>query len=86
MRNILKLAASAAFGVGLLGMTATSASAAVVCNRDGDCWHVRDHYDYKPEFAVTVHPDDWRWNAQDRYRWREHEGRGYWRSGVWVGF
>lgn len=86
MKTSLKLVAAAALSAGLLGGSATSASAAVVCNRDGDCWHVRDHYDYRPEYGVVVHPDDWRWATHDRYRWREHEGRGYWRSGIWVTF
>lgn len=88
MRNILKLAAAAALGAGLLGLTATSASAAVVCNRDGDCWHTRNHYHYRPEFGLTVYPNNWRWHHRDhdRYHWREHHGRGYWRSGVWIGF
>lgn len=86
MKTALKLAAAAALSAGILGATTVGASAAIVCNRDGDCWHVRDHYDYRPEFGVVVHPDDWRWRAHDRYHWREHEGRGYWHSGVWVSF
>lgn len=86
MKNILKLAAATALGAGILGATATSASAEIVCNRDGDCWHVRHHYVYKPEFGLVVHPDNWRWATSDHYRWREHHGRGYWRSGVWVSF
>ena len=62
------------------------ASAAIVCNRDGDCWHVKNRYAYKPEFGITVHPEGWRWGANDHYKWREHEGRGYWRNGVWIRF
>jgi hypothetical protein len=86
MRNVLKLAAATALGAGLLAISATSASAYIVCNRDGDCWHVRHHYRYRPEFGLVVHPDNWRWHTRDHYRWREHHGRGYWRSGVWVTF
>jgi hypothetical protein len=86
MKMALKLAAAAALSAGLLGATTTAASAYIVCNRDGDCWHVRDHYTYRPEFGVAVYPDSWHWRAHDRYHWREHEGRGYWRSGVWVTF
>jgi hypothetical protein len=59
-----------------LGLSATGASAEIVCNEIGDCWHVREHVDYKPEFRLRVHPDDWRWAESDHYRWREHEGRG----------
>ncbi|MBV8976574.1 MAG: hypothetical protein JO261_12480 [Alphaproteobacteria bacterium] len=65
----------------------TSASAMIVCNREGECWHVRGHrYEYRPEFGLVVHPDSWRWRAHERFVWREHEGRGYWRNGVWVEF
>ena len=40
---------------------------------------------YKPELRLHVHPDNWKFAEKDRYRWREHEGHGYWRSGVWIG-
>ena len=55
---------------------------------NGDCWHVKQTYDYPPDVRVHVYGDDWTWADADagRYRWREHEGRGYWRRGVWVGF
>lgn len=86
MKTALKLAAAAAMSAGLLAATTTSASAYIVCNRDGDCWHVHERYDYRPEFGLVVHSDDWRWRAHERYRWREHHGRGYWHSGVWISF
>jgi hypothetical protein len=34
----------------------------------------------------VIHPDNWKWGDADHYKWREHEGRGYWRDGVWVTF
>ena len=34
--------------LGVLAMAATGASAAVVCNDEGDCWKVKDKYDYPP--------------------------------------
>ncbi|HEY1752218.1 MAG TPA: hypothetical protein VGG29_13230 [Caulobacteraceae bacterium] len=76
------IAAVAAAGVGAV---AVPASADVVCNGN-TCWHTHDHYNYRPEFGVVVHPDHWRWSHHDHYRWREHEGRGYWRNGVWITF
>lgn len=80
-------AAAAIIGAAALAATATTASAEIVCNHDGDCWHVREHYDYQPSFGLTIHRNDWRWrDGDDHYRWREHEGRGYWRGGVWLGF
>src|SRR4029079_12706083 len=36
--------------------------------------------------GVTVYGDDWNFPAGGNYRWREHEGRGYWNKGVWIGF
>lgn len=86
MNTIRKIALAALLGAGTLALATSGASARIVCNEDGDCWHVRDAYEYQPGFRLTIHPDDWRWGENDRYRWREHEGRGYWRGGVWVQF
>jgi hypothetical protein len=69
----------------LVAMQAT-ASASVVCNGEGQCWHVRRAYAYAPAYGVVVHPDNWRWGAGEHYAWREHPGRGYWRGGVWIHF
>ena len=40
MKNYLVSAIAGA--VGILAFTATNASAAIVCNGEGDCWHVKD--------------------------------------------
>ena len=85
----MKYFASAAIElVGIVALTATGASAAIVCNDEGDCWHAKKDYDYRPEHHVHVYPDDWKWADadHDKYRWREHDGPGYWRGGVWIGF
>ena len=86
MKTVSKLmiaAAVAALGAG----AAVTASADVVCSStENVCWHVHRHYDYKPEFGVVVHPNNWRWGDTDHYTWREHAGRGYWRNGAWVTF
>jgi hypothetical protein len=85
MRALYTGVFGAACVVAVTAMTASSASAYVVCNEDGDCWRVEKRYKYRPEFRLTVRPDDWRWGPDERYRWREPgEGYGYWRSGVWV--
>lgn len=73
----------AAIGAGLVIISAASASAAVVCSRSV-CWHTREAYEYPAAARAVVHPDDWRWGPHERYSWREHEGRGYWRGGKWV--
>jgi hypothetical protein len=79
-------ALAALIGAGVLAATATNASAYVVCNRAGDCWHTHDRYAYPAGFGINIHDDKWRWRHHDRYRWHEHDGRGYWRNGVWVTF
>jgi hypothetical protein len=86
MKTYLKLAAAAALGASALALTATGASAAVVCNGEGACWHVRHPYAYPATVGVVVHPNGWAWGPNEHYTWREHPGRGYWRSGVWVRF
>jgi hypothetical protein len=86
MKKIAVAAAAVALSAATLALTATGASAKVVCNQYGECWHVRHNYVYKPEFGLVVHENNWRWNASEKYRWREHSGRGYWRNGVWIRF
>jgi hypothetical protein len=71
-------------GAGALTLIATAASAAVVCNDEGDCWHVRGRPEYKPELRLQIHPDNWTWSSSEHRRWREHEGHGYWHGGRWI--
>jgi hypothetical protein len=73
---------------GALALTTTSASAAIICNEEGDCWHAKEKYEYRPEFKLHIYGDDWKWSHADhhKYRWREHNGRGYWNKGVWLEF
>ena len=71
--------------VAALTLGATAASAAIVCNDEGDCWKVRGHVTYKPELKLHVYGDNWKWHEGEHYRWREAgHGHGYWRQGVWV--
>lgn len=78
--------AGALLGLGALALTGTNpASAAIVCNGDS-CWHTHTVYHYPPTAGVVVHSDHWSWGPHDHYAWHEHEGRGYWRGGVWVTF
>lgn len=73
--------------MGALVAAAAPASAYIVCNRAGDCWH-SDARVRVPGITFSYHPDDWYFHrhwGDDRYRWRErHEGRGYWRNGIWI--
>jgi hypothetical protein len=72
-------------------MSAGSASAYVACNAAGECWHTDHRYHYTPSVRVQMHPDDWYfhrdWQRDKTMQWREHhEGRGYYRSGIWIPF
>jgi hypothetical protein len=68
-----------------LALSAATASAAVVCNREGDCWRTRGQAAYGPDLRLSVHPDGWRWGRNEKYRWREQgRGHGYYRGGSWV--
>ena len=40
---------------------ASAASAEIVCNNEGGCWHVKDHGWIKREHGLIVHPDSWKW-------------------------
>jgi hypothetical protein len=86
MTMLGKMAFASMIGAGALTLSVASASAAIVCNGAGECWHAQGRYAYPREAGVVVHPDNWRWAANDHYRWNEHEGRGYWRGGRWVAF
>lgn len=91
MKLPVKIALAASLAAGGLAISATTASADIVCNAANECWHVRHHhYDYRPEWGLAVHPDNWRWERarerEEHWRWREHAGRGYWRDGVWIRF
>ena len=86
--TLLGVSASLAIsGLALIAAVAP-ASARMVCNGTGDCWHTEGDYTY-PGTGYTKHPDDWyfhqTWNDQRHYR-DSHEGRGYYRGGLWIGF
>jgi hypothetical protein len=71
--------------IAALVMTASAASAAVVCNDEGDCWRVHGRPSYARELRLQIYPDSWRWSRSEHYRWREPGRRhGYWRGGTWV--
>jgi hypothetical protein len=84
------LTASTATPLGLGGLAASSvaANAYVACNRDGDCWHTEARV-RAPGVRFDYHPDHWyfhqRWDGGDRHYRDYHEGRGYYRGGVWIG-
>jgi hypothetical protein len=76
-----KLILACVVGAGALALSVLNASAAIVCTGDV-CWHAHDSYDYPAEARVTVHEDAW--EAGPSIRFREHEGRGYWKGDDWT--
>jgi hypothetical protein len=83
MTILSKTLLGTAAGAGLLALSAASASAAIVCSGNV-CWHTTTTYEYPSESRVIVHPDSWRWGPSERFTFREHPGRGYWRDDRWV--
>jgi hypothetical protein len=76
-------------GTGALMALSAPASARMVCNNSGDCWHTDSNYRYGRDVGATYHNDDWyfhqHWNGDNQRHYRDsHEGRGYYRSGVWI--
>jgi hypothetical protein len=84
MKNVV-LGTLVVFGTAL-GFVAP-ASAYVYCN-GGDCWHSDSRF-ATPGVTVEHHPDDWyfhqHWDRDRDHHWHDyHDGRGYWRGGVWI--
>jgi hypothetical protein len=87
LKNTL-VGVSGSFAIGALALIAAvqPASARMVCN-GGDCWHT-DSAPAVPGVHFDTHPDDWyfhqKWDGGDRHYRDYHEGRGYYKSGVWI--
>jgi hypothetical protein len=81
--RLSKLVAGAILGAGFLAASVMSASAAIVCSGNV-CWHTHETYTYPPESRVIVHEDNWKWGPEEKFSFREHEGRGYWRDDKWT--
>ncbi|MGZ4987697.1 MAG: hypothetical protein ACXWBP_06640 [Limisphaerales bacterium] len=91
MKAIKTTAIAALLGAAALSGSVGTASAYVVCNRFGDCWRTDHRYRYEPSLQVRFHDDNWyfhrRWDDDHEHHWRDwHDGRGYWRNGVWITF
>jgi hypothetical protein len=88
MKTATKMTLVALASGAVFGLMVTTASAGIVCNKDGDCWHVKKNLDYRPEFGLVIHPDDWKWKEGEHNKWREHKGdeQGYWMGNDWKTF
>ena len=72
--------------LGLFAFGATTASAAVICNDEGDCWKTKETYSYPPKARVHIYDDDYVVDTK-KYKLRKaRPGRGYWSGGAWVDF
>jgi len=79
----MKLVLASAVAAAALVASVQSSQAAIACS-GAVCWHTGERYEYPGQSGVIVHPDDWRWGPHEKYAWREHGGRGYWRDDNWV--
>jgi hypothetical protein len=90
MKKTLSTAAIALLmGAGALIVTAGTASARMVCNNSGDCWHTDENSNTAyPGTGYTNHPDDWyfhqTWKDPNEHYRDYHSGRGYYKSGIWI--
>ena len=89
VKSVLSTAAIALLmGTGALVTTAGTASARVVCNNSGDCWHTDQRVKYPPSVRMQIYPDDWyfhqTWTGSSEHYRDYHEGRGYYKGGVWI--
>jgi hypothetical protein len=83
MTLLRKSLLAAAAGAAVLTVSAVNASAAIACS-GLVCWHVQSTYEYPSESRVVVHEDAWKWGPSEKYSFREHEGRGYWKGDSWT--
>jgi hypothetical protein len=85
MEILMNIIGKALFGAAVLAMTAGTASAAVVCNDEGDCWRVKGRPTYGPGIQLKIYGDDWKGEPGGKYRFREPgQGHGYYRNGAWI--
>jgi hypothetical protein len=76
-----------AVAAGAMALTTASASAAVACNRWGECWHVREHYArYPVGLGIVFHEDGWRGHRHVHWRADRRDDHGYYRNGRWHRF
>jgi hypothetical protein len=83
MTSVTRVLLGAVAAAAILGVSAISASAAIVCSNNV-CWHTPERYTYPPAASVIIHEDDWL--PGPGIIFREHEGRGYWKGDVWTDF
>ncbi len=92
LKSLLKTTALASIlAAGATIAMSSAASADIVCNHNGDCWHVSQRYtEYPPTLGIQFYSDDWRdsHRADTQYHWREDQkdDHGYYDNGEWHAF
>jgi hypothetical protein len=92
LKSLLKASALAAIvAAGATIALSSAASAEIVCNRDGDCWHTAQRYtEYPTTLGVQFYSDDWRdaHRADTHYHWRDDpkDDHGYYEGSEWHAF
>ncbi len=92
LKSFLKTSARAAIvAAGATVALSSVASAEIVCNRDGDCWHTAQRYsEYPTALGIQFYSDEWRdsHRTDARYHWRDDQkdDHGYYQSGEWHPF
>ena len=81
MTRATKILLATVCGGAALALSALTASAEIACSGNV-CWHVKERITYPPEANVTIREDSWK--PGPTVKFREHEGRGYWRGDAWV--
>jgi hypothetical protein len=88
LKHVLSATAIAALmSVSAVALSTAPASARVVCNAEGDCWHTDARAPVVPGVTFSAHPDDWYFHQHwdDSHHFRDyHDGRGYYKGGVWI--
>ena len=82
MTRATKRLLGTAIGAAALALSAASASADTIACSGDTCWHVKDRYTYPAESKVIIREENWK--PGPKIKFREHEGRGYWKGDTWV--
>lgn len=89
LMKIAKLGLLAAVAVSGVALSTTPASAAIACNRYGECWHTTARYtNYPSSLGIRFYEDSWRATHMRRYHWRAdpRDDHGYYSRGHWRSF
>jgi hypothetical protein len=84
MTMVKKLLVTTVFAAGLGISFGSPASAYVVCNSNGDCWHADERVTF-PGVTLSFHDDKWRdeHHEDSHYSWHDPDNDHDWHHGYW---